>query len=499
MFRNCTFIVKNIIKKINIIGSGIAGLAVAIRLSKKGYQVTIFEKNNYLGGKLSELKLGSFRFDKGPSLLTMPHLIDELSEGDPNLTLMPYTKLNTLTHYFFEDGTKIKATSTLNEFAKEISEKLNENETVVLNHLKKSAFYYKITSDLFLTQSLSKIKNFLNLKTLKGILCIPKLNLFRTMHYQNAITFKNKKTVQIFDRYATYNGSNPYKAPALLNIIPHLEFGFGAYLPKNGMHQITKHLQQLALSLGVEIKLNAPVEKINLQNNKAVGLTSNGVSYECDSVLSDIDIHSVYEHLLPKKFKPKKLLSQEKSSSAYVFYFGINKEFNELDVHNILFSENYKEEFDCLFNEQKPYHDPTIYINITSKLCKLDAPSNCENWFVMINAPHNTSKEPITYGSELRKQVLAKINRMLKTNLESYIIEEAVLDPYEIEMQTSSVGGSLYGNASNNKFSAFLRHANFSSSIKGLFFLGGSVHPGGGIPLCLLSAKIVANLFPNQN
>ena len=499
MFRNCTFIVKNIIKKINIIGSGIAGLAVAIRLSKKGYQVTIFEKNNYLGGKLSELKLGSFRFDKGPSLLTMPHLIDELSEGDPNLTLMPYTKLNTLTHYFFEDGTKIKATSTLNEFAKEISEKLNENETVVLNHLKKSAFYYKITSDLFLTQSLSKIKNFLNLKTLKGILCIPKLNLFRTMHYQNAITFKNKKTVQIFDRYATYNGSNPYKAPALLNIIPHLEFGFGAYLPKNGMHQITKHLQQLALSLGVEIKLNAPVEKINLQNNKVVGLTSNGVSYECDSVLSDIDIHSVYEHLLPKKFKPKKLLSQEKSSSAYVFYFGINKEFNELDVHNILFSENYKEEFDCLFNEQKPYHDPTIYINITSKLCKLDAPSNCENWFVMINAPHNTSKEPITYGSELRKQVLAKINRMLKTNLESYIIEEAVLDPYEIEMQTSSVGGSLYGNASNNKFSAFLRHANFSSSIKGLFFLGGSVHPGGGIPLCLLSAKIVANLFPNQN
>ena len=499
MFINCTFIVKNIIKKINIIGSGIAGLAVAIRLSKKGYQVTIFEKNNYLGGKLSELKLGSFRFDKGPSLLTMPHLIDELSEGDPNLTLMPYTKLNTLTHYFFEDGTKIKATSTLNEFAKEISEKLNENETVVLNHLKKSAFYYKITSDLFLTQSLSKIKNFLNIKTLKGILCIPKLNLFRTMHYQNAITFKNKKTVQIFDRYATYNGSNPYKAPALLNIIPHLEFGFGAFLPKDGMHQITKHLHQLALSLGIEIKLNAHVEKINLQNNKVVGLTSNGVSYDCDSVLSDIDIHSVYEHLLPKEFKPKKLLSQEKSSSAYVFYFGINKEFNELDVHNILFSENYKEEFDCLFNEQKPYHDPTIYINITSKLCKLDAPSNCENWFVMINAPHNTSKEPITYGSELRKQVLAKINRMLKTNLESYIIEEAVLDPYEIEMQTSSVGGSLYGNASNNKFSAFLRHANFSSSIKGLFFLGGSVHPGGGIPLCLLSAKIVANLFPNQN
>ncbi len=491
--------VKNINKKINIIGSGIAGLAAAIRLSKKGYRVTVFEKNNYLGGKLSELKLGSFRFDKGPSLLTMPHLIDELSDGDNSLIRMPFNKLNTLAHYFFEDGTKIKASGVINEFAKELSEKLNENETVVINHLKKSAFYYKITADLFLTQSLSKIKNFLNLKTLRGILCIPKLNLSKTMHYQNAITFKNNKTVQIFDRYATYNGSNPFKAPALLNIIPHLEFGFGAYLPKNGMHQITKHLHQLALNLGVEFKLNAPVEKINIQNNKVEGLTSNGVFYECGSVLSDVDINSVYEHLLPKKFIPKKLLSQEKSSSAYVFYFGINKVFNELDVHNILFSENYKQEFNCLFKEQKPYHDPTIYINITSKLCKLDAPPNCENWFVMVNAPHNTKKEPITYGAELRKQVLSKINRMLNTNLEAHIIEEAVLDPYGIEVQTSSVGGSLYGNASNNKFSAFLRHANFSGSIKGLYFLGGSAHPGGGIPLCLLSAKIVDNLFPNQN
>jgi phytoene dehydrogenase-like protein len=206
----------------------------------------------------------------------------------------------------------------------------------------------------------------------------------------------------------------------------------------------------------------------------------------------------VYKRLLPQSCYPKKLLAQEKSSSAYVFYWGIEKEFTELDLHNILFSENYKAEFDSLFQEKSPYSDPTVYINITSKFCKADAPSGCENWFVMVNVPHNKSGNKIDYATELRKNVVAKINRVLKTDIEKYIKVEEVLDPLGIEQQTSSFGGSLYGNASNNKFSAFLRHANYNSKIGGLYFVGGSVHPGGGIPLCLLSAKIVSNLIKDK-
>jgi phytoene desaturase len=468
-------------------------------LASKGHAVSVFEKNSYPGGKLSELKLGAYRFDKGPSLFTLPELVDELSSlSKLDKNSFTYRRLEEITNYFFDDGTRFKAFSNPDKFAQELEEKLGEDKAFVLKHLKKSGFFYNTVRGLFLEQSLSRFKNLFRFATLRGLLRAPYLHLLSSMHEINAGRFKNPKTVQMFDRYATYNGSDPYRAPALLNLIPHLEFNLGAYLPDRGMHQITEHLYELAKNLGVEFYFNHVVEKIILNGNRACGLISNGLSFASDIVLSDMDMSAFYKNLLPSEFAPKKLLEQEKSSSAFVFYWGIKKEFSELGLHNILFSNNYKEEFRCLFQEQAPYHDPTIYINITSKYCKEDAPNGCENWFVMINVPHNKRREQIPYTAALRKHVVDKINRVLKTNIEDLIDAEAILDPHGIELQTSSVGGSLYGNASNSRFSAFLRHANFSKKIKGLYFAGGSVHPGGGIPLCLLSAKIVTQLIEER-
>ena len=482
-------------KTVGVIGAGIGGLALSIRLANQGFKVTVFEKNSYPGGKLSELNINGFRFDKGPSLFTMPSLIDELTNLQGSSHKFEYQKLEVITNYFYADGTQLKASANLEEFATEVHLKLDENKETVLKHIKRNAFYFKTTEDLFLKQSLHQLKNFINFKTLKGMLFAPFLGLWSTMHKKNDKTFSNPKTVQLFNRFATYNGSNPYKAPALMNMISHLEFNLGAYLPKKGMHQITTHLVKLAEEANVEIKYNSAVETLNIEsNNRITSIKSNGVSYPFDIVASDIDIHALYNHLLPKSFTPKKLLQQEKSSSAYVFYWGINKEFAALGLHNILFSDDYKKEFDYLFSKQFPTEDPTIYINITSKYCKEDAPEGCENWFVMVNVPHNKS-DSIHYAATIRKNVVNKINTMLKTDIEKYIISESTLSPIDIENQTSSFGGSLYGNSSNNKFAAFLRHANFSSSIKNLFLVGGSVHPGGGIPLCLFSAKITSQLI----
>ncbi len=482
-------------KSVGIIGAGIGGLALSIRLANQGFKVTIFEKNSYPGGKLSELNSNGFRFDKGPSLFTMPSLIDELTHLQGSAHPFEYQKLDVITNYFYSDGTQLKASANLEEFAEEVHLKLNEKKETVLKHIKRNAFYFKTTEDLFLKQSLHQLKNFINFKTLKGILLSPFLGLFSTMHEKNSRTFSNPKTVQLFNRFATYNGSNPYKAPALINMISHLEFNLGAYLPKKGMHQITKHLVHLAEEANVEIKYNAPVESLEVgSNNLIASIKSNGINYPLDIVASDVDIHVLYKNLLPKSFTPKKLIQQEKSSSAYVFYWGINKEFAELGLHNILFSDDYKKEFDHLFSKQFPTDDPTVYINITSKYCKTDAPEGCENWFVMVNVPHNKS-ESINYTTAIRKNVVDKINSILKTDIEKYIVTESTLSPVDIENQTSSYGGSLYGNSSNNQFAAFLRHANFSSSIKNLYLVGGSVHPGGGIPLCLFSAKIASQLI----
>ena len=177
-----------------------------------------------------------------------------------------------------------------------------------------------------------------------------------------------------------------------------------------------------------------------------------------------------------------------------IFYWGVNRSFPDLDLHNIFFSDNYQAEFDAIFRDKTIFDDPTVYVNITAKDVQGDAPSGKENWFVMINAPHDVGQDWDALLQELRKRVLDKLNRNLKTNLADCIEEEFVVTPPMITDKTASFTGALYGAASNDRMAAFLRHPNFSRQIEGLYFCGGSVHPGGGIPLCLLSAKIVAEL-----
>jgi phytoene dehydrogenase-like protein len=245
--------------------------------------------------------------------------------------------------------------------------------------------------------------------------------------------------------------------------------------------------------------MNTRALQIKTENDVAASVVTNNGEIKADIVVSDVDIKHLYTKLLDKKYYPTKILEQEKSLSGLIFYWGIKKEFKELSLHNMLFSDNGEAEFNSFFKDKKPYRNPSIYINITSKVTPTDAPEGCENWFVMVNVPHNESGQPVTYVDEMRKHVVDKINRVLKTDIEQYIEIEEHLDPYLIEQRTSSSGGSLYGNSSNNKYAAFLRHANNSSKIKNMYFVGGSVHPGGGIPLGLLSAKIVSEMIAERN
>jgi phytoene desaturase len=485
-------------KHIVIIGSGVAGLAAAVRLGAAGFKVVVVEANAYVGGKLTAQQLGRYRFDMGPSVFTLPNLIEDLTKISQQDLKFEYLTLDTICHYFYEDGTQLTAYTDKDKFAAEVATKLGETKQAVFEQLKYSATAYELTADLFMQQSLHKLSNFLNLKTAKAILNIGKLKMGKTMNDVNKARFKNSKTVQLFNRFATYNGSNPYQAPAIINIIAHLEHNIGAFAPKGGMHDITMHLYNLSIKLGVEYKMNTRVLQIQTVDDQVVGVSTSHGDIKADIVVSDADIKHVYTKLLDKKYYPAKILEQEKSLSALIFYWGIKKEFKELGLHNILFSEDGEEEFKVVFGEQKPYHDPTTYINITSKVTPGDAPDGCENWFVMINVPHNRSGEPVAYVQEMRKHIIEKINRVLKTDIEAYIEVEDIQDPYLIEQRTSSSGGSLYGNSSNNKYAAFLRHANNSSRIKNMYFCGGSVHPGGGIPLGLLSAKIVSEMIADK-
>ncbi len=479
-------------QKAIIIGAGIAGIAAAIRLKAKGYDVTVFERNAYPGGKLSEISGNGFRFDAGPSLFTMPQYVDELfllHKKNPR-DYFNYKRLNNTGIYFYADGTRMVAHSNAKDFAQEMEEKLNTPAEYVFQFLEKSKTIFNITYHVFLERSIHRLSTYLRWATVKSVFNFHKIEAFKTMNDISKEMFADYRAQQYFNRYATYNGSNPFKAPATLHVIPHLEHAFGAFIPEGGMYSITKSLVKLANEVGVEFIYHSNVEEIIYDHKKNIsGVKANGTFYAAEKVVSNMDMVYTYRKLLPKIKAPEKILTQEKSSSALIFYWGINKTFNTLDLHNFFFTSNYQKEFDAI-EKGSIDDDPTIYINITSKEVPDDAPLNAENWFVMINVPNNNGQNWDELISVARKNIIDKISKRLNVDIESHIVFEEILDPRKIEMKTSSFKGALYGNSSNNKYAAFLRHANKSNILNGLYFCGGSVHPGGGIPLALLSAKI---------
>jgi len=304
----------------------------------------------------------------------------------------------------------------------------------------------------------------------------------------------------LFNRYGTYSGSNPYLAPATLNIIPHVEYNQGSFIPEDGIYAITKALWKLAEKKGVNIFLNQKVDEIILENRevKAVRISDNFIKY--DKIISNVDVNFTFQNLIRDYHnkEAKRYIKKTPSFSGLVFYWGIKKEFPELETHNILFSKIYKKEFDDLFDNKTIHNDPTVYIYISSKLNKNDAPAGKENWFIMVNAPHIQEQNWDSEVNTARKNVLKKINTFLNTDIESLIEFENIMSPVDIQNRTGSYLGSIYGISSNDKFAAFMRQSNKSKTVKNLYFCGGSAHPGGGIPLVILSGKIVSDIIESE-
>lgn len=484
-------------QKVIVIGSGVAGLAVSIRLAQRGYAVHVFEANQNAGGKVSWIKKDGFQWGLGASLLTFPEYIDELFYlcGKNPSDYYYYHRLNPITKYFFADGSTLNAYANTDELAKEIELKFGISKELTQKYLHSIGDLYNLTEGTFLHQSLHKLKTYLTKNAIRVFTTNPfKMGLMQTVHSKNVKTFKNKNVVQLFDRYPTYNGSDPYKAPAILSVIAHAEFNKGGFMMHDGMPSVAENLYKLATEMGVEFSFNTKVSEILIDGKKAVGVRCYEKKYFADTIVSNMDINFTYEKLLLDIKSPKIFTQQKKSTSAIIFYWGMNKIFPQLDVHNILFSDDYENEFKQLSH----YHiadDATIYIFISSKINKKHAIENGENWFVLINVPHHKNQDWETLVKKHRRLIMAKISKYIGEDIEKCIVAEEVNFPKSIEEKTSSYLGALYGNSFNKVISSFLRHPNFSSKLKNLYFCGGSVHPGGGVPISLLSAKITDEII----
>jgi len=482
-------------KKSIVIGAGIAGIATSIRLAKKGYTVEVYESNRYPGGKLSAFSSEGYRFDAGPSLFTMPQYVDalfELCDEDPRAHFT-YQKKEIGCEYFWPDGTRLTAFSDQDRFLKEVEEKLNVDPSVVKNYLARAKEKFDLTAELFLENSLHRWGTFLTKKTIKALSRLPLFELNKSLAKVNTAQLKEPHLVQFYNRFATYNGSSPFQTPGIMTLVQHLESEYGTFVPEGGMEQISQSLYLLAKRQGVKFHFNQKVTEILHTKNEVTAVMVDKQKLFADVIVSNMDIFPTYRHLLPKAKAPEKILAQERSSSAVIFYWGIQKQFPSLDLHNIFFSEDYQAEFKAIFKEHSLYDDPTIYVNITAKDVPSDAPEGCENWFVMINTPADYGQDWEADIVSLRTKVLDKLEARLTTSIRQHIVTEEVLTPPKIQAKTQSHLGALYGASSNDKMAAFWRHPNFSREFKNLYFCGGSVHPGGGIPLCLLSAKIVSD------
>jgi len=489
-------------REVIVIGAGVGGLATAIRLRAAGFSVRIFEKAACAGGKLSEIRNGPYRFDAGPSLFTMPELCDELFtlHGKDPRHYYSYTKLSEICRYFYEDGTRVSSYSDPEQRAREWMDKLGIPPETTKAHLQRAADIWELSREVFVFNRFGHLGSLFSKNMLKGLINIRKLHVFETMHQLNSRYLPNEKAIQLFNRYATYNGSNPYTAPATLHVIPHIEYNIGAYFPEGGMIRITQALEKLAYDCGVEIHYNTAAEQILSEDFcvKAVRCSNHNI-HRADIVVSNADAAFTYAQLMGDREQEAEILKQERSSSALVFNWGIRGNFPELDLHNIFFSAGYDQEFHCIFRQFSLYSDPTVYIFISSKAAPGDAPEGCENWFVMINAPADKGQDWPKLCATARTAILAKLKRILNKDIEPLIETEDILTPPLIESLTSSVEGSLYGPSSNSKWSAFLRHPNYSKKYRNLYFAGGSVHPGGGIPMVLSSAKICAETIQQKH
>jgi phytoene desaturase len=489
--------------KVITIGGGLGGLAAACLLASDGHEVSLLEKNSTFGGKIGEVTAQGYRFDTGPSLLTMPFVLQTLFEkcGARLSDYLTLEKVDPICNYFYPNGTKFNCHHKSCVNIAQIQQFAPDDVKAYKKFIAYSETLYQRTKEAFLFNPLYNLSDLGSVQWSN----LFRIDAFKTVAERVDQYFESKELRQFFKRFTTYNGSSPYQAPATMNVIPHVEITMGGYYIKGGIYRLVEALMQLAEERGVVLRSDCSVEGIQTKNKRVQGvMDAHQRFHPADIIVSNADAYETYMNMAPRDdlsfYKKKQMEETEPSCSGFVLMLGLDTTYPQLSHHNIFFSDDYKSEFQQIFEHHKMPEDPTIYVANTSHTDVAHAPEGGSNLFVLVNAPYLKSDSSWqTTQDRYQRFLIKKLETRGLTDLSDHIQYSEVRTPLDFQQKYRSNKGSIYGTSSNSKLSAFLRPRNKSRSIDGLYLVGGSTHPGGGIPLVTLSAFHALDLISRHH
>ena len=480
--------------RVVVIGAGVGGLGAACRLAGAGCDVLVLEAAGEIGGKLGIARAEGHVFDTGPSLMTMPFTLREtLAAADVDLDdVLDLLPVEPICRYRWHDGAELRTWTDLERTAAAFDAIEPGAGRAWRELLAQGQRTWDMSLPLFLSQPVGSI---LDIARRSGRPVDPRdIQAHRTLAQIGARSFGDPRLRQLVDRFATYAGADPARAPGTLAVIPYTETAFGAWHPAGGMHRIAEVLRDAIVLRGGEVRTGTPVRRIIVEDGAAVGVElADGRVEQADSVISNADASRLYADLLPAPREAAAIAKAPSSVSGFALMLAIRGRTPDLPHHSIWFPRDYRAEFADVFDDPQPPHDPAVYLCNPAATDPSCAPEGDESWFVLVNAPLHGPVDWDAEGERYQERILDRLDAL---GLDARARAKAVLrrTPADLERLTGAPGGAIYGTASMGARAAFLRPRNASPAARRLYLATGSAHPGGGIPLVLLSGGIAADL-----
>ena len=463
-----------------VVGGGVGGLAASIRLRVLGHDVTVYERHAVPGGKLAVYERDGFVFDVGPSLVTLPAVYDELFRlaGTTLADEVELVRLDPQFRYSWRDATRFDVRDDGCDMAG-YGEFVRRGRTI-WDVSERTFFAGPMTGPWSLAKRLRRPSDLTDIDPL------------RTLDAAARRCFTDEHMVQWAGRYATYSGSSPYAAPATLGCIAYVEHAFGCWYPMGGLGALRDAFVRVAERVGVRIHCSSDVARIDASGTRVEAVVlADGTRHVADVVVANADATHLYRDLLPDRRGLKKVQRATPSTSGFVVVAGVRGVTPGITHHNIWFSDDERGEFDSLA-EGRLADDPTIYACVSSVTDSSQAPVGHENWFLLVNTPAGVPVDRAGYETLVLRRLAEH-----GVDLRSRLVFTDTITPADLEQRHRSPGGAIYGSSSDGRRAAFVRPANRGVR-QGLYLVGGSSHPGGGLPLVTMSARIVADMIDDD-